>query len=783
MKKKFIGFLILMLLLQKSDAQKDFVQQILLDKPVIAGKLKVFPSFGADSNKYYYLPNKIRMATDDRGIPKFLFLYYVTNQGSGDAEELALVGRTGGYVHLVAGLHVLPEELDEAKMELKRVNPKGVIMGPVIYRGGTMSLVTKSVITNSSSSNPDPNQKRVLGIGPAPVIEGDNIAVSFVLDSLDAKIMWESLQTPTPDISFNLNMTIGGFQSPLSFKIDMDFDKIYQHKIFNAGLATPFLKAEIGVAAQQLQENGAIKITQVGEDPNMQKLQETILNKFLEMCFVPFGGEGSPNWTELGKTLNDGKSYLDRASEALEKERQRVEETNREIRAANLAKEMNYQDLVARKEEQERQLAAAEREVQRKQAAVDEQENKVKGDHHPFGIKADEDELRRRQEELDDAQQEADEKESTVKDYMQAIKDFFGLTDSTGTEAPDTTTKVKPTTTKPATTKPETKPTTTKPETKPTTTKPRTDTTKTTTPKDTTRTGVDRTGGSSLHRPIKFYFTVPDTIPAPKYEKEKSLPTVAVVASYQQKKIRHTGHFVAEAKTYFTTTLAEPFGDNIGRIKCKDCIRKINTYDPLYVQREVVCFLDGQLSNDFDKYVNFVTVSMRKTHAGGDVTTQEVRVDRRNFNKEGNRFKLLYGWMKGDDDRKDWLSYEYKTTWNFFGGATVEGEWKATDLPVIPLSPPVKKYTVFFDADPDRLKENNIRAVTVRVFYSIGGIEQMRQMSMNTARGVTSVSLDYLLPGNETEFEYEIEWVKGNTNVKSPRKKTSQTTIYVDEIQ
>ena len=59
--------------------QRDFVQQILLDKPVTAGKLKLFPGMLNDSNKYYYLPNKIRMAKDANGVDKFLFLYYVTN--------------------------------------------------------------------------------------------------------------------------------------------------------------------------------------------------------------------------------------------------------------------------------------------------------------------------------------------------------------------------------------------------------------------------------------------------------------------------------------------------------------------------------------------------------------------------------------------------------------------------------------------------------------------------------------------------------------------------------
>jgi hypothetical protein len=54
---------------------------------------------------------------------------------------------------------------------------------------------------------------------------------------------------------------------------------------------------------------------------------------------------------------------------------------------------------------------------------------------------------------------------------------------------------------------------------------------------------------------------------------------------------------------------------------------------------------------------------------------------------------------------------------------------------------------------------------------------------MNTSKGFTSATLDYILPQNEAEYEYELEWVKGNTNVKSGRIKTSQTTVYVDEIR
>ena len=166
-----------------------------------------------------------------------------------------------------------------------------------------MALINKSVITNAA--NPEGAvQSRVLGIGPAPILEGDKVAVSFLLNKDDAVILKESLKSSTPDISFNLSMTLAGYQSPVEFKIEMEWDKIYNHDIFNVGVATPVLQAEIGIAVQELKENGSIKVTQIGEDPNLQRLQDVLTNKLIDMCFVPFGREGSPNWNDLAQPLN-----------------------------------------------------------------------------------------------------------------------------------------------------------------------------------------------------------------------------------------------------------------------------------------------------------------------------------------------------------------------------------------------------------------------------------------------------------------------------------------------
>ena len=424
-----------LLFITGANAQKDFVQQILLDKPVTAGNLKLFPGMLNDSNKYYYLPNKLRLAKDEAGSPKFLFLYYVTNESSANPDELTSIGKTGGYVHLVVGLHVLPEELEEARQEVKKINRNAVIVGPVVYRGGTMALVTKSVITNTSSSA-DPNQKRVLGVGPAPVLEGDNVAVSFILDSLDAKIMWESLQMSTPDLSFNLNMTIGGYQSPVGFTIVMNWDKVYKHKIFNAGVATPILKAEIGVATQELKENGSLEITEIEGDPKAEKLLDVLTNKFMELCFVPFGSEGSPNWAELAKPMNDGKSYLDRASEQLAKETEAVDKRNKETRDENFRQQQNAdeenrkrraenelrrkaaQEELAKKEkeaEAARQKAATAQDAQSKAQANEDAQRKAQEVEEAKEKVAAENNMAQKEKEADDARKKADQENNPAR--------------------------------------------------------------------------------------------------------------------------------------------------------------------------------------------------------------------------------------------------------------------------------------------------------------------------------------------------------------------------------
>ena len=64
----------------------------------------------------------------------------------------------------------------------------------------------------------------MVGLGNAPLGRGEGGGVD-ALTKLGAKILWESFQTPTPDISFSFEMDVTGFRSPQRAVIEANFDR------------------------------------------------------------------------------------------------------------------------------------------------------------------------------------------------------------------------------------------------------------------------------------------------------------------------------------------------------------------------------------------------------------------------------------------------------------------------------------------------------------------------------------------------------------------------------
>ncbi|MGH9888635.1 MAG: hypothetical protein ACREBE_24090, partial [bacterium] len=221
---------------------KTAAARILIDKPVKAAELTLFPDL-SDPKAYYYISDKPRLATDAEGRPQFSFLRWVDNVRSGADQGEAREGEGGGLVHAVVALSVSTEQLRDAQRELQRKKPGAKIVGYVPYSSGIFGLV-------SSFKDPKTGNlvTQVVGLGKAPLLDGEKAAVSILLTKQGAKILWESFETPTPDISFSFEMELDGYHSPLGAKVEANWSQIYAHEAFAAGFASTYLSAEVNAA-------------------------------------------------------------------------------------------------------------------------------------------------------------------------------------------------------------------------------------------------------------------------------------------------------------------------------------------------------------------------------------------------------------------------------------------------------------------------------------------------------------------------------------------------------
>ena len=247
------------------------------------------------------------------------------------------------------------------------------------------------------------------------------------------------------------------------------------------------------------------------------------------------------------------------------------------------------------------------------------------------------------------------------------------------------------------------------------------------------------------------------------------LPSISIMASYQMKRIHQQGTFRIDLNKYTVDNLVLRFDENFGQIDCEECFREANLEDPLYVQRDVMAYLDGFNSEDFGKYINFANITIRKNHEGGDVTNQEIRIDKTNFNSTGNNFKVIYGW-KGDSNREKWLNYDYKVTWNYFGGFTDEQPWKTTDMGSVPVSSPYVRKFIDVEANGDFFEEKGVRVAEIKINYKLGDREQVKSLRLDPKKELLSGQVEVLMPANVLAYEYEINWYMKSGKVESSGK-------------
>jgi hypothetical protein len=664
-------------------------QQILLE-PVRAGDLTLFRSL-TNEKAYYYISDQPRLATGPDGKPQISLLRWVENKRSGAGDAEIREGDGGGIVHALVTLEVTPEQIQKAQSELQSTHPGARIEGPVMYENGTLGLV---------SNFKDPKGglvEQVMGVGKAPLLDRQAAAVTMQLTKKGAQVLWESIQTPVPDISFTFEMQLAGFRPPVRAILEADFDQIYSHKAFAAGFASTHLGAEIEAVYDDLRRTGAIKLTQIGSDASMDQLIQTAYAQLSKIMF-----ESAPDILKpgMGSSILPGAeaqsdSMLAKATSLLAASRADAAKSGS---SGSKEPSQALKDARAKATKAEDDAKKAEDAAVKAKAAYEKAPDGKAANGKPADAQAEKDKAALKtaadnaQKAADDARKKANDAKAEA-DKIQAAE----AKDSSG-------------------------------------------------------------------------------------DGKKDLPTWAAVASFKMKEVHQSGKMTFDLNKYTESSVTLRFDGNVGDVRqFKDHFREVNLWSPLYQQREVVVYVDGANVADFGQYVNFVTVRLHKKHEGGAITDDEVLIDRNNFNKENNRFKLLYGW-KGDNDRRHWMEYEYQTVWSLFGGKTVETPMQKATAQAIPVVAPYERRLVEVRANADDLAKAEVRSVNVKIFYDLGGSPQVKQATLDPAKPQTSQIEFMTLPGT-VDYEYEITWrLKGNRTVTSGRQKASESWLDVSDV-
>jgi hypothetical protein len=293
-----VTFTLLIICLQQVNAQ-----QISIDRGVRAEGLWCFP-LTTDSLVYLYLPDKGLLGSDENNKPQFSFIRYVNDVLETTTSDNTITKADGGAIlHFLVTYDTDEKKILRAEAKLRELfsNDKIKLRGPVIFKEGRYALV-------SSIINPDngKEEKKLMSIGAAPVLQGSRIALSFELDPVRATLLLNSLKMTTPDVSIVFDMTFSGIMDAYNAKLIVDWTEVNKGQKISAGGSYYFFSADLELIYAELRRTSAIRLETSGEDANMQKIVDAAYARVMDMIFQKVEPENLPASDQSDLSLLNG---------------------------------------------------------------------------------------------------------------------------------------------------------------------------------------------------------------------------------------------------------------------------------------------------------------------------------------------------------------------------------------------------------------------------------------------------------------------------------------------
>ena len=257
-------------------------------------------------------------------------------------------------------------------------------------------------------------------------------------------------------------------------------------------------------------------------------------------------------------------------------------------------------------------------------------------------------------------------------------------------------------------------------------------------------------------------------------------------ASYKYKEVSKTGKSVVNFNSRLPIERHHFIAFNIGNLYKKykndaSIFKTTSIEDEDFQLREVRVGIDGTLYEEFDKMVNNVSVLIRKKHQNGEETIRSLIVNKSQFDDNNAQpFSVTYG-SKGDKDRFQWLDYEYKSIWQFQGGASYETEWQTSSASMINLFSPFERTNIQLIGDINEIEEKGFRAVAIQLEYPFFGKTLTPQKVIKKGDDLSEAAFEVTLPLNNRKYSYTMTWI-GNGKKLTNNYTDDSGIIFIDDI-
>lgn len=254
---------------------------------------------------------------------------------------------------------------------------------------------------------------------------------------------------------------------------------------------------------------------------------------------------------------------------------------------------------------------------------------------------------------------------------------------------------------------------------------------------------------------------------------------------YKRKDVKLSGYSVLNFNSRTLTDRHHYITFNIGDFHKKygndeKYFRTVSLYNPDFEMRQVHVAVDGLLIPEFEKMINSITVTLRKKHQNGSQTLREVTILKSSLSDSKN-LMMSYGSV-GDNNREEWLNYEYRAQYNFLGGKTYQTDWKEQNNSMINLFVPYSRKVIKVEADKEILKSANVRAVSVRITYPFLDESKTLDFIVRPDDDLSQKYFDITLPAGRYEYDYSIRWRMKDNSEKLLTGKNDNELLFIDVI-